>query len=619
MKSTLLKTLLLCCTVALLSACGGGGGGGGGGSDSPDGGNDGGNDGGGNDSPDGGNDGGDSNDPPLPAPADTPELTVTVSEGSKSVQFSWNTIDDATHYQLVLNPDGVSGFSQLGSDLDSATTSTTIDIGPHQFDRINGRYILEACNSVSCTPSNEVTLTDFIVSDIIYTKSTNTEDSDWYGHSVAISGDGYTLAVGATGEDSETEIDVDNNNAENSGAVYVYLLREGSWEFDSYLKSPTPHAEDEFGHAIALNENGKTLAISANAEDNGGSVYVFARGSSTWIQQGLLNPATLEAGDNFGVSLAISSEGDTLVIGADGEDSEAGADATDNNASGSGAAYVFSRDGEDVWSQQAMLKASNAEADDGFGAAVTISTQGTRLAVGAPGEDSDATGINGEKTSNLAAESGAVYIFSLNEDAWTEEDYLKASNTDAGDSFGSALSMNGIGSLLAVGAPLEDSSATGVDGNGDDSVIGSGAAYVFFLGDDGWSQQAYIKANNTQADAMFGAALSMNQIGDLLAIGAPSESALATGVNAVGEDNTDAPASGAVYLFSRSVLTWGQASYIKATNAGAGDLFGTYVNMSHGGENMVVGAPGEASSATGVEPLEQDDNSTEESGAAYVF
>ena len=103
---------------------------------------------------------------------------------------------------------------------------------------------------------------------------------------------------------------------------------------------------------------------------------------------------------------------------------------------------------------------------------------GDTLAVGAIQEDSSATGINGDQADNSASDSGAVYVFTRDASGvWSQQAYVKASNTEARDFFGSVAVD---GDTLAVGANVEDSSATGIDGDqADNSAAGSGAAYVF--------------------------------------------------------------------------------------------------------------------------------------------
>lgn len=112
---------------------------------------------------------------------------------------------------------------------------------------------------------------------------------------------------------------------------------------------------------------------------------------------------------------------------------------------------------------------------------------GDTAVVGAAVEASAATGVNGNQADNTAAYAGAAYVFARSGTTWSQQAYLKASNTDAGDSFSSASNGNFSGSCLAVsgetvvvGAPYESSAATGVDGNqADNTAAGAGAAYVF--------------------------------------------------------------------------------------------------------------------------------------------
>jgi hypothetical protein len=193
------------------------------------------------------------------------------------------------------------------------------------------------------------------------------------------------------------------------------------------------------------------------------------------VQQAYLKASNTEAGDAFGIAVAL--DGDTLVVSATGEDSNAtgvGGNQADNSAVDSGAVYVFTRTGG-VWTQQAYLKASNTEASDGFGRGLAL--RGETLVVGAFSDDSNATGVGGNQADNSASESGAVYVFRRTAGVWAQENYVKASNTEAGDRF-RLVALDG--DTLVVGATSEDSNATGVGGNqADNSASASGAVYVF--------------------------------------------------------------------------------------------------------------------------------------------
>lgn len=322
--------------------------------------------------------------------------------------------------------------------------------------------------------------------------------------------------------------------------------------------------------------------------------------------------ASWSASDHFGSSIALSRDGTTLAVGAPYEQSKAtgvNGDQTDDSANMAGAVYVFVRSGTQ-WVQQAYVKASNTDAGDRFGFSVALDGFGNQLAVGAPNEDSN--GINGQQgnSNNIGIDSGAVYVFKRNGSDWSQEAYLKASKTGQGDAFGYSVSLAS-GSYLAVGAIYENSSATGVNGaDQNDSAPGSGAAYVFTRtnGDPGtWSQQAYLKASNTGQNYFFGSSVSISGDSSTLAVGSKGEAS-----------NASLLSSGAAYVFKRNGTQWAQQAYVKASNAGAADFFGSSVSLDGGGNTLAVGAPGERSNAVGIGGNQSND-SFYSAGAVYVF
>ncbi len=465
---------------------------------------------------------------------------------------------------------------------------------------------------------------------VAYLKASNTGEQDYFGESMALSGD--TLVIGAYQEDGNaTGVDGDQGNERSmdSGAVYVFTRRGESWIQQAYLKASNTGPTDWFGAFVAV--SGDTLAVGAPKEasssvgvdgdqtDEGalwsGAVYVFTRTGERWAQEAYLKASNAEAGDFFGVHLALS--GDTLVVGAPGEDSGAtgaGGDQLNNGAEGSGAVYVFERQGA-AWSQQAYLKASNTEADDAFGGNVAIA--GDTIAVGAHREDSSATGIDGNQADNTAPDSGAVYVFARQGDAWSQEAYVKASNTDAGDWFGERVAMSG--ATVAVGARWEDGGVGGVDGDQGNVVVpfdafDSGAAYLFRRADAGWRQDGYFKASIPGYREGFGTSVAVTD--DTLLIGASHEGSSAVGVGSDPDDADDAHWSGAAYVYRRQAGRWVHDSYLKASNSEFGDFFGRRVVLS--ADMMVVAAVMEDSAATGVDG-DQANNGGTNSGAVYVF
>jgi len=313
--------------------------------------------------------------------------------------------------------------------------------------------------------------------------------------------------------------------------------------------------------------------------------------------------------DSFGSSVAIW--GNTMVIGASREFGDGSIPLY------TGAAYVFVQDGTN-WSLQAVLKASNGYSFDWFG--VTVGLWDNTVVVGAPRENSNATGVNGNQADKSAPRSGAAYVFVRDGTNWTQRAYLKASNADGaephpdwgwfgGDLFGYSVAVSG--DTIVVGAPDEESSATGVNADQTDNTAPrSGAAYVFVRSGTNWIQQAYLKASNAdggEPDSLeggdnFGWSVAVSH--DTVVVGAPREESGASEVNGDQSDNTG-PNVGAAYVFVRSGTNWTQQAYLKASDASSSDHFGISVAVSS--QTVVVGAPFASTTA--------DDDA----GAAYVF
>ncbi|MCP5023122.1 MAG: hypothetical protein GY930_15290 [bacterium] len=458
-----------------------------------------------------------------------------------------------------------------------------------------------------------------------YLKASNPGSADLFGQSVAISGG--LVVVGAYWEDSNA-MGVDGNQSDNSafdsGAAYVFERTGGVWSQQAYLKASNTDFDDAFGRSVAI--SGELIAVGApfeasnstgvngdqsnNSAQSAGAVYIFERNGGAWSQQAYLKASNTDSDDWFGESLAFS--GELLVVGAPREDSNAtgvDGDQSDNSAADSGAVFLFERSGG-VWSQQAYLKASNTDPNDRFGTSAAAS--GESVIVGAHWEESDATGVDGDQSSNSAIRSGAAYVFERSGGAWSQQAYLKASNTDPNDQFGWSVAISG--ELVVVGASFEDSDATGVNGNQSSNAAQSaGAAYVFERNGGIWTQQAYLKASNAEQGDYFGTSAAIQ--GELVVLGATFENSDAMGVNG-DQSNNLASIAGAIYLFERGGGVWTQQAYLKASNAGQGDLLGRAVSLS--GDLLVVGAIGEASNATGVNG-DQSNNSLPDAGAAYIF
>ncbi|EGW53319.1 beta strand repeat-containing protein [Candidatus Endoriftia persephonae] len=265
------------------------------------------------------------------------------------------------------------------------------------------------------------------------------------------------------------------------------------------------------------------------------------------------------------------------------------------------------------------FKAGNAGLGDNFGLSVAISADGSTMAVGAPLEDSATTGVN-STPDEAAADAGAVYVYVFSAGSWSQQAYIKASNTGAGDEFGTSLALSADGNTLAVGTIKEDSGTTGVSVDSsaaDELAVDAGAVYLFTRSGTTWSEQAYIKASNTEAGDAFGASVALSADGNTLAVGATLEDSDSDVINA-GEADNAADSAGAAYVFTRSATTWSQQAYIKSDHSKGnttygGDLFGTSIALSDDGNILAVGAIHEDADAAGTI------NAVGNSGAVFVY
>ena len=315
-----------------------------------------------------------------------------------------------------------------------------------------------------------------------YLKPSNPQTGAEFGHYVALSADGNTLAVSAYWEASNAT-GINGNQKDESipqaGAVYVFTRQGSTWRQQAYIKaSNTGEAGtadsfgegDQFGFSLALSGDGNTIAVGALTEDSAatginGDQRTTPRSrpapsmcsrapAARWSQQAYVKPSNIDAGDFFGYSVSLNADGTTLAVGAFDEDGSGRGinPPPDNRAAGSGAAYVFTRAGTS-WAQQAYIKASNSESQDSFGVHVALSDDGSTLLVGSLDEDCTATGVNARGCDNDWNDDlsmGAAYVFVRSGATWSQQAFLKPSNTGPNDWFGARVALSGDGNTAAI-------------------------------------------------------------------------------------------------------------------------------------------------------------------------
>jgi hypothetical protein len=243
----------------------------------------------------------------------------------------------------------------------------------------------------------------------------------------------------------------------------------------------------------------------------------------------------------FGFAIGMDESGNTLAISGFNEDTNRGS------------IYVFGRAGSD-WSEQARLVASNPERGDALGSAIAVSADGNTIAAGAFDEDSALVGIvpgdQGRDDQSTDFAIGAAYVFARHGAEWSQQAFIKPTNTQVNQHFGWALALSLDGDTLTVGAHFENGGSSGINGDQrDTSAQDAGAAYVYGRTGTTWMPRAYVKASNTSGRAEFGTSVALNDDGTVLAAGAPRESSGATGINGNQADDSAAE-SGAVYIYS---------------------------------------------------------------------
>jgi hypothetical protein len=251
------------------------------------------------------------------------------------------------------------------------------------------------------------------------------------------------------------------------------------------------------------------------------------------------------------------------------------------------------------------------------GASVAISADGLTLAIGAPNDASTVDGVDCDGSNACADPTGTVRgsVQVLARDRadrpWRLEAFIKPAMSRDREFFGTAVSLSSDGDTLAVG---------GVD------QAELGRVHVFRRAGRRWSQEAELMASNGDLEDWFGATLAISGDGDTLAVGANHEGSSAMGTTCDGSaacTDEAAPISGAVYVYRRSAEgEWTQRQFLKASNTGTNDGFGSAVAFSADNDVLVVAALGEDSSTPGTtcdgSPSCTDD-ALEYAGALYVF
>lgn len=512
--------------------------------------------------------------PPLPAAP-----TVSIEGDIKTLIFSWNDADNVDFYRLYVSSAAQQEMTQVGDDIPAAESSVSLEITVHLFDFEGTQYELEACNRTGCTRSPAGTVEDLRESTIGYFKAfegTASDDRFRFGSPLALSGSGKVMAIGDRNRD-----------------VYIYRSVEGVWREDAKMSADGNLALT----SIALNRNGNVLGIG-----RGDQTTIFSRENDAYVPT---------AEFDLSGSVDMSADGRMLAIGVG------------SHAENTGAVYVFRLQGS-TWRQTAFLMASNADPGDQFGNSVSLGADGSILAVGAPYEQSTASGINGDQDDNSSFGEGAAYIFEYRDSEWVQTTYIKSTDGTKGlvwydiNDFAYVVELSGDGRTLAVGNPTFT-----LPGNGDVHVYRMDSGQwildnVFYVRDLCFSDGSGCSA--------LGEAISLSADGNTLALGCQDCDP------PIPEDGRTYEDFGVAYVYSRESGEWdANPGQLLAPNwliehdwcdftqnwAYCGNDFGKTIALSEDGKTLAVGS-NDPSAATGIGG-DWDDNSLRDAGSVFLY
>ncbi len=363
------------------------------------------------------------------------------------------------------------------------------------------------------------------------------------GASVALSSDGNTLLVGGNGDDS------------NMGAAWVFTRSGTRWSQQAKLvgtgasgicpgtkKAPPCPGQ---GVSVALSSDGNTALVGGANDDGGnGAVWVFTRSSTGWTQQALLVATDFQGEARQGSSVGLSADGNTAIVGGPG----------DNRV---GAAWIFTRNGGTWTRQGTKLAPDDVAGTFAVGQSVALSGDGSTAIIGANGGNAGA------------------WVFTRNGAVWTQQGYR------LGNDFGYSVALSADGNTAIVGDPYDSSNV--------------GASWMFTRSGGAWTQQG---------PKLIGTGYVNNRIHDVrqgngVALAADGNTAVVLGP-------WDDDYKGALWTFTRTNGVWSQLGSKVVASGETGNFYIASVAISADGKTAAVGAV-------------QDENNNAQTGATWVF
>lgn len=527
-------------------------------------------------------------------PVAAPQSFSMQPSAIKKFNFQWEAVEGASYYQLFENPDGNSGFALIADNIEATTYK--LDVPLHL--RAEASYMVQACNQSGCSgASDTASVTGNLSQAIGYIKApmtlgTTVIDAKFIGGqiamyfaeypvsqyfgTVALSGDGATLAVFTSndlGGEAEADSEARTRFEKGKPAVFIYRKNENGWLLkdkisdiargdlslasdgnvlavmrgktvdlyrytEGWVKEPSLPLES-YGRSMAFSADGSVLAVGAadpvfrpTPENPSpppvvGLVYLFENNDGSWVKQAVVNPIDIGDGGralDFGERVSLSADGTKLAVAA-----------SSTSLPRLSGVYLYQKSEDGQWQPDTYLSSPEGISGTFFGRALSLSADGTHLAV----------------TEYLLSHNAhKVHIYTG--ESWTLQSTVIPESGMNTNSFGYEIALSALGDVLAVCASRDSTGSVAIEPTDDGAVFssdagGSGAGYVFRLQNDVWQQVSFIKSPNPDSGDGFCGSLAISNDSEVLAIGARGEDGSATGVG--GDFDNDARNSGAVYLY----------------------------------------------------------------------
>jgi len=396
----------------------------------------------------------------------------TVAASSGAVYIFTRAGNTWVQQGTPLKPSSVAASLYFGSSIDLSEDGNTLIVGAY------GDALLEGAAYI-------FTRTSSTWSEGPKLKAPSPVTNNHFGKAVAISADGSTVAIGEpwnTGNTGAVHIFI------HSGSWIHQTMLTGSNSGTNHYFGTSLDISGDGNRLIigATGEKSSTQGLNTTPNVGGadvGAAYLFKRTGTTWAENTYIKAFNSENFDNFGNAVAISDDGFTLAVSAINEDSSStGVNSvpTDSvNTDNYGAVYTYVWDGINNYIFSAYIKPDASTVGDQFGHSVALSNLGDVLAVTTRKESGSGEGINPVNDDGLS-DSGAAYVFAYELSNWSQTSYVKAKGTTLGDELGQSVSLDGSGNIMLISSEYEDGNSPGVDGAIDNAgPTDSGAAYLF--------------------------------------------------------------------------------------------------------------------------------------------